>query len=119
MQLKNLNKNGAKQSSNNPKTQNSNHPNNNDNNTVNTKPNEDSDDDFPSDSDSDPIFSINGQSAAAQQAQSSSCWDGIVSIFSSCFAQKTTSLEFGGIHIIHEYIFSKMINVDDVYYINI
>ena len=102
MQLKNLNENSVKESSaNSKKTQNSDNNDNNDNNTVNTKLNEDSlDDEFPSDSDSDPIFSINAQSAAAQQAQSSSCWDGIVSIFSSCFAQKTTTLEFGALHII-------------------
>ena len=96
MQLKNLKKNGDKQLPAKSKTQNSNDINdNNDSNTANTKLNEDSfDDEFPSDSDSDPIFSLNGQSAAAQQAQSSSCWDGIVSIFSSCFSQKTTALEY-------------------------
>eukprot|EP00484_Ammonia_sp_Unknown_P019802 CAMPEP_0197022962 /NCGR_PEP_ID=MMETSP1384-20130603/3762_1 /TAXON_ID=29189 /ORGANISM="Ammonia sp." /LENGTH=416 /DNA_ID=CAMNT_0042451095 /DNA_START=9 /DNA_END=1259 /DNA_ORIENTATION=+ len=54
------------------------------------------DEDLASDSDSDPIFSINAQSAAAQSAQSSSCWDGIISIFSSCFSQKTTSIEVDG-----------------------
>eukprot|EP01084_Bolivina_argentea_P183891 317265_1 len=89
--------NVAKASVNNKNKRKKNVSKNKDNNSISTKLTQEefNDDDFPSDSDSDPMFSVNGASRASA-AQSSSCWDGIISIFSSCFSQKTSILEIDG-----------------------
>eukprot|EP01083_Nonionella_stella_P316162 1144939_1 len=47
---------------------------------------------FPSDSDSDPRFGSN----RPPPNQSTSCWDGIISVFSSCFSQKFSSIKIEG-----------------------